>query len=87
MLADGIKCTQESERSPQTTANVPSPVVDGTRTECRFIFIACLPTASVMPIDSAADRRNGDFGRSPFCGQLSGALNLPFFHWALFLAK
>jgi hypothetical protein len=35
--------------------------------------------ASVLPIDSAADRRDGDFGKSPFCRQLSGALTLPDF--------
>jgi hypothetical protein len=37
----------------------------------RFILIACLPMASALPIDSAADRRSGDFGKSPFCEQLS----------------
>jgi hypothetical protein len=35
--------------------------------------------ASALPIDSAADRRNGDFGGSPFYRQLSGALTLPDF--------
>jgi hypothetical protein len=34
-------------------------------------LIACLPMASVLPFDSAAGRRSGDFGKSPFCGQLS----------------
>jgi len=38
-----------------SSANVPSAVLDGTRTECRFILIACLPMASVLPIDGAAD--------------------------------
>jgi hypothetical protein len=28
---------------------------NGTRTESHFILIACLPMASVLPIDSAAD--------------------------------
>jgi hypothetical protein len=54
-----------------SSANVPSAVVNCTRTECRFILIACLPMASALPIDSAADRRSGDFGKSPFCEQLS----------------
>jgi len=33
---------------------VPSAVLIGTRTECRFILIACPPMALVLPIDSAA---------------------------------
>jgi hypothetical protein len=35
------------------------------------IYLDCLPMASALPIDSAAHRQSGDFGKSPFCEQLS----------------
>jgi hypothetical protein len=38
----------------------------GTRIKLCFLLIVCLPTATWLPID-----RNGDFGPSPFLGQLS----------------
>jgi hypothetical protein len=65
MLADGIKCTQNQSARRKQRERADCGCRD-TRTECRFILIACLPMASVLPIDSAADRQSGDFGKSPF---------------------
>jgi hypothetical protein len=68
-MKDRLKMPRKNRTLAASSANVPSAVVIGTRTECRFILIACLPMALVLPIDSAAG--GGSLGKSPSCGQLS----------------
>jgi hypothetical protein len=86
-MTNRLRTRRKNKTLAASSANVPSAVVIGTRTEGRFILIACLPMALVLPIDSAPVEEAGTSVNRRLVGSFRRANSLSITCAGLILAK